>query len=310
MRLLRVGMLLLAFFFTLFSLNSLLAIEDKVVAIVNNDVITENDVKEYKNIMHLQLSSMFEGEELKEEMKKVDEDVVERLVEDKLILQEARKKDIKVNDTVIEARIQLLKSRFVSDEEYEMYMKMRGLTPADLKRKITEQIQMHDIIDLEVRSKIFVHPQEVTNYYEEHKSEIVNTESLDLDSIFIRIDGNEEKAEEKAQEILAELKKGKDFAELKEKYSDAPALGQVKRGQLNEQVEKIVFALNEGEVSVPVKMNTGIYIFKVKKKNNSRPLTIEEARDQIYEFLFNQKFQERFMEWTDGLKKDAYILIK
>lgn len=306
LRLVSLVFLLLVFL----NLNSVFGVEDKLIAIVNDDIITENDKKEFLNVLFLQFSSQLEGEALKAEMKKAQEEAVSRLIEDKLILQEAKKRGFEIKDSDIEQRVKAIKDSFPSETEFDLYLKMHYLSLQDVKNKIRDQIMMREIIQTEVRDKVFLHPQEVTEYYNSHKAEIKEPERLDLDSIFVRIEGSEPDAENKIQTILKQLKEGKNFAKLREELSDNQAIGIVKKGMLNEGIEKIVFNLKLGEVSGPVKTNNGIYLFKLMQKIPESPLNIEEVRDQIYEMLFEQRFTEKLTIWLDGLKEKGYILIK
>jgi parvulin-like peptidyl-prolyl isomerase len=310
MKFLIIKLILCISYILFLGLRPVVALQDKLVAVVNDEIITESDVKEYLNFLYLQISSQYKQDELNKKMREAEESAIEQLIEERLILQEAKRQNIKVDDEIIEARLQRIKDNFTSDEEFNLYLQMHKLTPADLKTKIAEQILMREIIELEVRSKIFVHPQEVTNYYTAHLDEFQEVEKLDLDSIFIRINDSKEEAEKKVQEILNLLNAGQDFAELREKYSDMPALGIVKKGELNKEIENIVFKLKINEVSVPIQTNTGFYLFKLKERIPPGEIKLREVREQIYRTIFDQKFQARFTEWLDRLKENAYILVK
>lgn len=306
LRLIAFSVLLLIFFN--FSLAS--ATEDKLVAIVNNEIITDTDVKGFLNVLFLQLSSQLEGEQLKAEMKKAEEEAVSRLVEDRLILQEAKKKGLTIDNREIEQRLKAIKDNFPSETEFDLYLTMQKLVLGDVKNKIQEQIMMRSIVESEVRDKVFVHPQEVTDYYNTHQQELKQPERIELDSIFIRDDSKEQSADFKIQDILKKLKEGQNFAKLREEFSNSEPIGIVKKGMLNEEIEKVVYNLKLGEVSTPVKTNNGIYLFKLMKKIPESELGLEEIRDKIYQMLFEQKFTEKLTFWVDGLKEKAYILIK
>ncbi|MFH1655902.1 MAG: SurA N-terminal domain-containing protein [Candidatus Omnitrophota bacterium] len=293
-----------------FNPNFVYTLEDKLVAIVNDEIITESDVKDFLNTIYLQLSSQYEGEKLKEEMAKIEDEVVDRLIEDKLIVQRGKELGAEIKNSAIETRYQSIKEQFPSDEEFDLYLKMKGLTPADLRAKISEQILMREIVEYEVQSKVFVHPQEVTDYYNAHLEEFTDVEKLDLDSIFIRKENSDQEAFEKVQKILKLLNENAEFSDLRERFSDAPPLGIVRKGALNEEIEKVVFALKIKEVSAPIETNIGFYLVKLKDRVINKNIPLEEIKDQISQFLQELKFQEKFIEWIDKLKNEAYILIK
>ena len=286
------------------------ATEDKLVAIVNDEIITEGDVRGFVNILNLQLSSQFEGELLKEKMRELEEGAVDNLIDDMLISQEAKRLGYEVEEEIIKTRIKEFEDRFISDEEFDLYLKMHKLTPADIEKKISDQILMREIIEREVRSRVFVHPKEVTDYFEQNKEQFQDVERIDLDSMFIRIEDTAQEASGKASEVMKLLAEGEDFASLRDEFSDSSPIGIVEKGQLNPEIEEVVFKLKVGEVTVPIQTNNGIYIFKVNEKISAGDMKLEEVRDKIYQFLFERKFGERFVEWIDGIKEKAYILIK
>lgn len=308
MKILRLVTLSLLLLFINFSLAY--CVEDKLIAIVNNEIITENDKKEFLDVLFLQLSSQLEGEQLKAEMKNAEDEAVQRLVEDKLIIQEAKKKGIIIEDREIDQRIKAIKDNFPSETEFDMYLNMHKLTLADVRNKIQDQLLMRRMIETEVKDKVFVHPQEVTDYYNSHREELKEPERIELDSILIKNEVHPFEAENKIKDIQKRLKEGQDFSQLRKEFSSSEPIGVVKKGMLNEEIEKVVFNLKEGEVSVPVKTNSGVYLFKLIKKIPESEVGFEEVRDQIYQALFEQRFTERLATWLDELKEKSYILLK
>jgi len=286
------------------------ALEDKIIAIVEDEIITERDAKDYLSTVYLQLSQQLEGKQLEEEMVRAEDEVVDGLIENKLIIHKGKEMGFEVKNSVIESRYQSMKTHFPSDEEFDLHLKMRGMTPADLKEKIADQTLMRYVVEYEVESKIFVHPQEVTDYYNDHLQDFEDAERLELDSIFIRVEDSETIAAVKLREIQKNLSEGVDFETLAKIYSDSPSLGTIRRGELNEKLEEIIFELDIGEISPPIRTNTGFYIFRLKDKDISGMLPLEEVKDEISQFLFEVKFQEKYIEWIEELKSEAHILIK
>ena len=93
-------------------------------------------------------------------------------------------------------------------------------------------------------------------------------------------------------------------------FSSAPSLGKVERGQLMPDVEKKVFSMNIGDVSDPVEVTDGLYIFKLIDQLPAQTLPIEDVKDKISDSILKDKFKKEFASWIAKLKKDAYIEIK
>ena len=106
------------------------------------------------------------------------------------------------------------------------------------------------------------------------------------------------------------IKEGKDFTAVSLDYSSAPSLGKVERGQLMPDVEKKIFSMNIGDISDPVEVADGLYIFKLVDQLPAQTLPIENIKDKITDDLSKDKFKKEFTSWIAKLKKDAYIEIK
>ena len=101
-----------------------------------------------------------------------------------------------------------------------------------------------------------------------------------------------------------------DFQQLVKQYSDAPSVGTIERGQLLPEIEKAVFSLGMEEVSAPLKIDAGIFIFKVVGRSHAQIDGLSDVKDKIYDMLFEEKFEKKLTAWLDELKEKAYIEIK
>ena len=286
------------------------AAQDKIVAIINAEAITQVDLDEYLKVLYFQLSTAYEGDALKSKIQEAGDGALDMLIENKLIIQQAKKQEMVADEYRLEKELEDIKARFGSEREFEEGLISKGLSLADIKRKIADKILMRDIIEREIRSKVFVHPQEVTDYYQSHLEDFQLPDQVDTDSIFIPFADSESKAKEKAYEILAVLKRGKDFNRLRQQYSKAESLGLLTRGHLIEEIEDVVFDLEVDAISLPIRTDKGFFILKIKNKIPAHAKELSKVQDVIYGFLFQKKFEERFVEWIDEIKNESFIIIK
>ncbi len=287
------------------------AMEDTIVAVVNDDVITLNDLKDYIDTQVAQMR--LEGtsqEELKTFISEMERNGLQRIIDDKIILNAANSKDIKVEDEMVDRRVEGIKSQYKSEKDFLNALLEEGVSITDIRKKIVNQIKIKRFIDQEIRSKIYVNPQEVTEYYKNHFEEYQKPERVNLDSIFIAKGDNADQARDKAKEALAKIKAGKDFKEIAKEYSQSPSVGIMKKGELLPEIEKIVFSLSTGDISDVCEAGTGFYIFKLLGHKPKELSDINEVKDQIYNSIFQQKFRDRFNIWLEKLKRDAFIDIK
>ncbi|MBM3243422.1 MAG: hypothetical protein FJZ12_01110, partial [Candidatus Omnitrophica bacterium] len=173
----RIKLKILLLFLTLSLSFNLLAVkqlyaQDKIVAIVNQDAITQKDLSDFLNFMRLQLSQEYKGRELEEKIQGMKVVLLSRLIEDRLILQEAKKSNIVVDENRVRTKINEVKKEYPSDTLFQSELMKQGLTQADIERRIRDQFMMFSIVEQKVRSKIIIKPEEVTAFYEENKKDI------------------------------------------------------------------------------------------------------------------------------------------
>ena len=277
--------------------------QDKIVAIVNNDVITQKDLDDFINFMRMQLAAEYKGEELENKIQSMKSDLLDKLIEDRLILQEANKNNIKIDEDRVKVKINEIKKHYSSDSEFQSELSQRGLVQADIESKIREQLLMYNIIDLKIRSKIIIKPTEVTEFYQKNTEEFVLPEQREFEPITL----GEEKF---AKEIYNNLKNGQKLEDLIMRYSlSVNKVKAIKGEQLRKDIEDVVFKMKPGEVSEPIKIEDKYYLFKLDSIIPPSQQKLSEVQDRIYAFLFNKKMQEELIKWLDEIKAHSYIKI-
>jgi len=164
----------LVFFF--FSALSAVYAQDKVVAIVNNEIITQKDLNDFLNFIRMQYSRDFKGKELEEKVGAMKQDLLQRLIEDRIILVQAKNEKITVDPERVKAKINDVKKHYALESEFEQDLAKQGLVQADLENKIREQMLMYNIIEQKVRNKIAVRPDELTSFYNQNKKQFLKPE--------------------------------------------------------------------------------------------------------------------------------------
>ena len=277
--------------------------QDKIIAIVNSDIITQKDLNDFLNFMRIQLSAGHSGQELESRLQSIKLDLLDRLIEDRLILQEAKKNKLSVDNNIVTAKIDEIKKRYDSEPEFIDALGKEGLVQADLEKKTMEQLLMHNIVEIKIKRKIFINPTEVTAFYQENIEKFKLSEQREFESIAIS-DENE------AREIFNGIKNGQDINELAHKYSlNISKFIATQGGELRKDIEDAVFRLSLKEISEPLKLQEVYYIFKLNNITQPHQQSLSEAQDKIYNFIFNAKMQEEMVKWLDDLKKAAYIKI-
>lgn len=303
--------LLILFSAVLFKPTPAHSISDAIIAVVNDEIVTLKDLRDY--IRSTYVSLVAEGksqDEIKALMLDLEVNGINKLIEDKLMLSRANDVGIEVRDQAIDERIKEIKGNFKSEQEFTNAMIENGATITDVRQNIADRMKIRYLITHEVRSKIHVNPQEITRFYEENPDEFQNKERVNLESIFIANGEDPEASESRALEAFQLIESGRDFLEVAKEYSDAPSVGVVERGQMLPVIEDVVFRLQPGEFTRPIKIENGYFLFQLIGRVPTQRAALREVKDRIKEHIFQQKFGERFTDWLSELKKDAYIEIK
>jgi parvulin-like peptidyl-prolyl isomerase len=277
--------------------------EDKIIAIVNQEVITQKDLSDFAGFMRMQLSSQFKGKELDEKMQGAASDMINRLIDDRLILQEAKKNNIPVEDSRVNARIEQVKKEYQTDTEFQNDLMRQGLTQADVEKKIREQFLSFGIIDKMVRSKITIKPDEVTDFYEKNKKEFNMGPGIEF--LAISLD-----SEDLANTVAYQLRSGSKIEDLALRFPlTVNNFTTDSSMELNHEIKDVVSKLGINEVSSPLAIQGKYYIFRVISISAAKDLTLEQAQVRVTAILFEKKMQEGLSKWLKEIKNGSYIKI-
>lgn len=292
---------------------------DRIVVVVNNEIITQREVDVLLGPIYAQYRTMYGGEELIQKLEEARENILRQLIEDRLVLSEAKKQNIVVEEKEIDPKIDELKKKVGSEADLEDMLNVQNLTLNELRARYREKMMIRKLIDQKVGTKIIITPLEVKNYYNTHKDEFLQPEEIKLRTILIKPkkeQGGEEGAIQLMRDILKRIREGCDFSGLAKEYSDAPGasegglMGYIKKGDLLPQIENIVFNLKEDGTTGIIQSSLGYHIFKVEEKKQPRTMELPEVRQDIEELIYREKANEKLKGWLGSLAKSAYIEFK
>ncbi|MEW6100909.1 MAG: peptidyl-prolyl cis-trans isomerase [Candidatus Omnitrophota bacterium] len=276
---------------------------EKIVAVVNNEVVTQKDLDDFANFMRLQLSEQLNSRELEGKLQSMRQEILERLIEDRLILQEAKKNGVKVDENRIKARLSSIKKQYPSESDFRQTLARQGLVEADLEQRIREQLLMFSIVEQMVKGKIIIKPEEVTVFYNDNKQEFMSEETRLIEVIVLE-------KKEAAKSFAFDLSLTEKLEDLATRYLFKVNMLTVSEGDdLRPQIRDTVFKLGLKGVSEPVEMDGRYYVFRLQELIPSRQLSLSEAQDRIHEFLFEKKMQEEMARWLEELKTKSYVKI-
>ena len=314
----KIELVLLTCFFVTFLLPCLAnasssALLDRVVAVVNKEVITWSDL--YRG---MEFEATAEMKALKEDdrkriFKENEASFLEIMIDRKLQVQAARKLDIDVSREEITETIEGIKKKYSMDEkEFQESLKKEGFTLEEYRKRLAEQIILSKVINREVKSKIVISPEEVTAYLAKNRDPGYRVRQIFFKKTDKDPDGKV--LEARAAEIIMKLKEGEDFALLAQKYSEDPSarsggdLGYIKKDLLAKEFLAVISQMNVGDVSNPFWTEKGLHIIKLEEKGDAN--SEGELREAAKKRLFEQRFNDDYKNWVRGLRERAFIEVR
>ena len=290
---------------------------DRVVAVVGRDVITWSEL--YK-AMEFELSSKLAGlspEEKKEQLKRYEKDFLDMLIDTKIQLNEARRLNIGVSEEDINSAINRIRQKYgLSEKEFLEALRNEGLTLQEYKKKVTEQITLSKLVNIEIRSKIIVTEDEIENYIKTNGDSFDLSESYRIRHIIFPAGTDEEKADarKKATEVIKLLDSGESFESVVRKFSEGSDaskggdLGFIKKKDLAKEFLQVIEGMKVGEYSKPFWSGKGFHVIMLEGK--SLPNSEAAMKKKVRELLIEKKLRKSLKDYLRSLRSRVFIEVK
>lgn len=292
-------------------------IVEAIVAVVNDEVITLSQYKATHEELLQSLRAQLQGEEFRKQYESLRKNILENMIMEALLLQEAKKQGINVNEQVNMA-IQKIKEDYnlQTDQDLRRELAKQGMDLESFRKRMEEDILKQNIIFSEVGRSLVVDDTDVVNYYKQHPDEFTVPLEYTLSAIYLSTEGkSEEEFLAKKKEIDEKIAAGEDFASLAGEYSEGPEkesqgdLGSFKEGELAENLRQAVEDLKEGETTSWIEISNGWYLLKMRERKESHLQTFEEARKTIEEKLYQEQQDKKYKEFMTKLRERSFVKI-
>jgi parvulin-like peptidyl-prolyl isomerase len=295
---------------------------DKVVAIVNDEVITLSQLQQDGKPLIQRMRDELRKQNRAGQLQITERQILDALILRQLQLQEAAKENIVVDQEQVTAAIEQIKKQngIISDAEFAEALKEQNLTLKEFKTRVWEQLVVDALLVRNVRTSVIVSDEEITQYYHDHADQFRKPDSVRIRHILMRLpeDPSSEdlaQARARAAKVLGQLKDGADFAMIAAEHSDSAAakdggdLGVIQKGDLHPALESAAFSLEPGGISDIITTDAGLNIIKVEERTGGDAMS-GQVREQIRQLLFNQKLVKQMNAYFEELKKKAYIEVR
>ncbi|HSW64900.1 MAG TPA: peptidylprolyl isomerase [Dissulfurispiraceae bacterium] len=285
---------------------------DKVVAIVNKEVVTWSDLYKAMEFEATDALKRMPDKERREYFKQNEARHLEALIEQRLQLQEAARLGFGAREEEINSTIQSIRDKYkLSQQDFEANIRKEGFTIQDYRKKLAEQITIGRLVDAEVRSKIVVSESDIKNFLAAHPEFSMGNEGYSISHIYLSPKQSQQEIDEKLKSIYADLGSGMPFPFAARKYSEDSSaqsggeLGFVKKDHLSREFLEVIEKMRDGEISQPFVSETGVHIVRL---NETRLFKSEaEFRELVRQKVIEDRFAREYKNWRRGLRERAYV---
>jgi peptidyl-prolyl cis-trans isomerase SurA len=313
------------------------SVVEEIIARVNNQIITRSEYLREKDQLKQEAQQQDPANADKIYMDR-ERDILRGLVDQQLLLEKAKDLGITADTDLVKRLDEIRKQMNLSSmDELEKAAQAQGVSFEEFKQNLRNQIITQKVISDQVGSKIQVSKDEVQQYYDAHKDELMQPEQIRLSEILVspqksaaaneKSGGGDkpapeddpkalEAAETKAKELLGQIQKGAKFEDIAKKNSDGPTasqggdLGFFKRGTLAKELEDKTFAMKPGDVSDVIRTRQGYVLLKVTEHTQAGIPPLKDVEPKVQEALYMQKLDPSLREFLTKLREDAFIVIK
>ena len=300
---------------------------EEIIARINNQIITRTEYVHSKDQLK-QEAQQQDPANVDKIVAARDKDVLRDLIDQQLLLEKGKDLGITADTEVIKRLDEMRKEMHLdSMEDLEKAAQGQGISFEDFKQNLKNQIITQQVISKEVGSRMSVSKEELQAFYDAHKSQMEQPEQIRLSELLVSTEkkGKDPAADEaqqlaaakaKADDLLAQIRKGAAFDEVAKKNSDGPTaaqggdLGYFKRGTLAKELEDKTFAMKPGEVSDVIQTKQGFVILKVTEHQQAGVPPLSEIEPKVQDAIYMQKLQPALRAYLQKLREDSYIDIK
>ena len=319
--------ILLTFFLINFSADRVNAeLVDRVIAIVNDEVITLSELNEESKEAEEQISLTVPYVNQAEAIEEAKAGALNALIDKKLIAQKAKSARVSVNKAEVDKALSDVRRKAsLSEEQFNSELNKAGLSLSTYRDNLRSQLLQRKIVNYDIRKKIVITDSMVKNYYDNKYTVTTRSDEFYLLQIGVKWKKDNDPSVEKKQKdkALNRIKRihnlakgGEKFGSLAEEYSDFPSakdggdIGSFTLDDMGGAMKSAVSGLSNDEISNVIETPAGYQFFKLVSSAGGKAASkapYEDVKDKIKATLFEQEMQSAFKEWVTELKDDAYI---
>ncbi len=285
-------------------------IVDRVIAIINDDIVTLKEVERYVRVEQegkfVSVNEYFRNIQIRER--------INTFIDDVLIRQQAKKLKMDVTDREVNQIIENVKKQnLVTEEQFREQLRREGISYNDFFEGVRMNVLRSRVLTRVISPDIKVTEEMLRQYFEQHKEELRGKE-FRCQQIFVS--GQRPDASKRAAAAYESLQQGKPFAQVAKEFSDDPSaeqggdIGSVRSDELMPMLRAALGQIAVGQYTPVVATPYGFHILKLNEAKQGDPLPYDALKEVIQERVVQEESSKRYREYLDKLKASSYIEVK
>ena len=280
--------------------------EEKTLAKIGTSIITLQDFEDAFSNGGERYASRYPMD--RTAVLKLKATYLNQMIEERLILMEAKRLSINVGKEEIDAAVAGVKKNYGDSESFRKVFVDGHINMEKWREKIRRKLLVEKVIYSLLSSKVSVSPEELQEYYDNNIEQFHSEEVVKARQIFLMDETEARKARER-------VRAGEDFASVAMELSQSPDakdggdLGFFGRGMMPAEFDDTVFTMEVGTLSEVVRSTYGYHIFFLEERKEARDVSFEESKEKIEEEIRKQKEELLYVKWMDKLRGENNVEI-
>jgi peptidyl-prolyl cis-trans isomerase SurA len=295
---------------------------EKVAAVVGDSLVLASEVEEKVAPLLADVNRIPDPDKRVARAGALRREVLERLIDDELILQQAAELKLSISSEQVDASIaEIKKQNSIDDDQLREALRGQGMTMSAYRADLKRQLLRFRVLNIAVGSRVNISDDEVKSYYNRHLKDGSNVQ-VRASHVFVAIpDGADAtvvaEKQAQAQKILERAQAGEDFAKLARETSDDAAtraeggdLGTFGKDMLPKAIEELVFSMKVGDIRGPIRADRGFHVIKLVERKIKDPKPFEESKEDIRMQLRQKDMERQTKIYLAELRKKTLVDIR
>ena len=302
---------------------------DRVVAVVNDDVITLSELEKAGGQIFESIRKQASAGEAESALQKARSEILSSMIDNMIVRQKAKDLSISVEQPEIDMAISQMLARINAPyEEFRKELAKMNVSEQDYRDNLRDQILKSKLIGYQVSSRIVITEKDIKKYYEKDYAPGAGEDgyyilqmgfSWDNPGAFAGGASLKEAARSRAEGIRARVLAGESFKELAGSYSELPSaadggdIGVITKEEMGAGMRDAIMAIHPGEVSPIIETNNTFQFFKllsVREGNVVVKAPFDAVKNEIRDMLYQREMEAEYNAWVESLRSQAYIKIQ